>query len=156
MAEYIEREATLNVLRNLGSRDYRREKGTIMDAMKMIMNSHYTPSADVAEIKHGKWLDNHNSTFTCSVCGRKASKMDYCGNCGARMDGDGVTVLNEELFEKLKKTIDNISDTTQKKLSKEEFYDKFCSGCGSQRCEGIGTVWFDGCIYKKFLKEEDK
>lgn len=44
--------------------------------------------ADVAEVKHGKWMDNRNGTFTCSVCGGKASKMDYCGNCGARMDGD--------------------------------------------------------------------
>ena len=44
--------------------------------------------------------------------------------------------------------------TPQEKLSAEEFYEKFCSGCGSQRCEGIGTMWFDGCIYKELLKEE--
>ena len=87
MAEYIEREATLNVLRNLGSRDYRRANGTIADAMKMIMHSAYTPTADVANVKHGEWMDNCNGTFTCSVCGGKASKMNYCGNCGARMDG---------------------------------------------------------------------
>ena len=29
MAEYIEREATIKLLRSLGSRDYRREKVTI-------------------------------------------------------------------------------------------------------------------------------
>ena len=50
MKEYIEREATLNTLRNLGSRDYRRQNGTIADAMKMIMHPHYTPTADVVEV----------------------------------------------------------------------------------------------------------
>ena len=46
-------------------------------------------TTDVAEVKHGKWVDNYNGTFACSVCGGKASKMNYCGNCGARMDGEG-------------------------------------------------------------------
>ena len=46
-----------------------------------------TPTADVANVKHGKWMDNCNGTFTCSVCGGKASKMNYCGNCGAKMKG---------------------------------------------------------------------
>lgn len=33
----------------------------------------------------------------------------------------------------------------------KEFYDKYCSLCGSQRCEGIGTEWFEGCKYKEQL-----
>lgn len=37
------------------------------------------------------------------------------------------------------------------KLTKEEFYEKYCSYCGSQRCEGIDTVWFEGCKYKDLL-----
>ncbi len=49
-AEYIEREATVELLRSLGSRDYRREKGTIQDAIKMIQSQTYTPSADVAPV----------------------------------------------------------------------------------------------------------
>lgn len=40
------------------------------------------------------------------------------------------------------------------KLSEQEFLDKFCYKCGTQRCEGIGTEWFDGCQYKRYLKEE--
>lgn len=35
---------------------------------------------------HGSWQDNHNGTYICSVCGCKASKTNYCGNCGAKMD----------------------------------------------------------------------
>lgn len=38
------------------------------------------------EVKQGYWKDNYNGTFTCSVCGGKASKMKYCGNCGAEMN----------------------------------------------------------------------
>ena len=40
----IDANAALKLLRNLGSRDYRREKGTIMDAMKMLSYDEYTPS----------------------------------------------------------------------------------------------------------------
>lgn len=34
------------------------------------------------------------------------------------------------------------------KISEKEFIDKYCHGCGSQRCEGIGTEWFDGCRHR--------
>ena len=45
----IDADATLKLLRNLGSRDYRREKGTIMDAMKMLSYDEYTPTIIPAE-----------------------------------------------------------------------------------------------------------
>ena len=48
------------------------------------------PTADVAEVKHGEWRDNNNGTFACSECGGRASKMDWCGCCGAKMDGKKV------------------------------------------------------------------
>ena len=48
--EYISREKTLALLKSLGSRDYRREKGTIQDAIKMISSAEYTPAADVAPV----------------------------------------------------------------------------------------------------------
>ena len=54
MAEYMEREATVKVLRRLGSRDYRRVKGSIQEAIKMVSFPVYTPSADVAPVRHGK------------------------------------------------------------------------------------------------------
>ena len=51
MAEYIERERTVELLRSIGNREYRKEKGTIQDAIKMISYPEYTPSADVAPIE---------------------------------------------------------------------------------------------------------
>lgn len=92
--EYIERKATIKLLRNLGSRDYRREKGTIQDAIKMVSFPEYTPTADVAPVRHGQW----NADETCPFCGKKSTEgldaekwgywfPDFCPNCGAKMDG---------------------------------------------------------------------
>ena len=50
MSEYIERERTVELLRSLGNREYRKEKGTIQDAIKMISYPEYTPAADVAPV----------------------------------------------------------------------------------------------------------
>lgn len=104
MAEYIEREATIELLRSLGSRDYRREKGTIQDAIKMVSFSEYTPAADVAPARHGRWIDKpliksfkHTNipVVECSSCGIDFCDIinnhyfmyKYCPNCGCRMDG---------------------------------------------------------------------
>lgn len=92
--EYISREKTLALLKSLGSRDYRREKGTIQDAIKMISSSAYTPAADVAPVVHGWWkkVRKSRSTWECSVCGTKvgaffAGCSQYCYCCGAQMGG---------------------------------------------------------------------
>ena len=97
MAEYIEREATVKLLRSLGSRDYRREKGTIQEAIKMVSFPEYTPSADVAPVRHGRWIDK-GEYAVCTECGgRSGTQYDgvepiplmtqFCPNCGAKMDG---------------------------------------------------------------------
>ena len=57
------------------------------------------PRADVVEVKHGEWksgtLGGHHGWY-CSVCGSGyqgveaqwiAKSHDYCGKCGAKMDG---------------------------------------------------------------------
>lgn len=42
---------------------------------------------DMQAVRHGHWIDiGNNGTFRCSVCEKNASKMKYCGNCGAKMD----------------------------------------------------------------------
>lgn len=73
--EYISREKTLALLRSLGSRDYRREKGTIQDAIKMISSAAYTPAADVAPVvrckdcKYGKYAAWCNGYACCRTVG---------------------------------------------------------------------------------------
>lgn len=56
------------------------------------------PAADVQRVKHGRWsecyTDSRLYSGICSVCGGaairsvKANPLDYCPNCGARMEGD--------------------------------------------------------------------
>lgn len=42
-------------------------------------------------------------------------------------------------------------------MTEKEFVEKHCKMCGTQRCEGIGTEWFDGCGYRNELDGyEDK
>lgn len=101
MAEYIEREKTVELLRSLGNREYRKEKGTIQDAIKMISYPEYTPTADVAQVVHGRWDDSGRYTFPsgstavrCTNCGCALTESEYhlnnwnyCPVCGAKMDG---------------------------------------------------------------------
>ncbi len=49
------------------------------------------PAADVAEVRHGKWIDT-STKRECSLCGtawrwsdNEADRFRYCPNCGARM-----------------------------------------------------------------------
>lgn len=94
MDEYIEREKTVELLISLGNRGYRKEKGTIQDAIKMISFPEYTPAADVAPVVHGRWVTHYRSGTTvadgyvstcCDMWNNR--KSDYCPSCGARMDG---------------------------------------------------------------------
>ena len=58
------------------------------------------PTADVQEVKHGRWEWNNEDEFfySCSNCGHKAygntneivsGLYAYCPNCGAKMDEVG-------------------------------------------------------------------
>ena len=87
MTEYIEREAArqAHIKASLTTR--------LIDAI---------PAADVAEVRHGRWIELDecaNEGVYCSVCHKKVYKIDYawsnnpvkmkspyCPNCGARMD----------------------------------------------------------------------
>lgn len=53
------------------------------------------PTADVQEIRHGRWEQIDDTKCKCSNCGIIAfivvypsGNKNYCFNCGARMDGD--------------------------------------------------------------------
>ena len=70
-------------------------------SLKEVINDF--PSADVQEVKHGKWIDLHDEDvlyeqiYKCSVCGKcfvletgtpQENEYNYCPNCGAKMDGE--------------------------------------------------------------------
>ena len=84
MAEYIERA---KLLKNLGYDETRRADVLPGSTFDIVLKE---PAADVAEVRHGRWIDG-----VCSECGFDAMYYkgvpaqvytDYRPNCGARMD----------------------------------------------------------------------
>ena len=54
-------------------------------ALREIRNA---TAADVAEVRHGRWIHHEDGVFTCSECGNAESNDSYyCRLCGAKMDG---------------------------------------------------------------------
>lgn len=45
------------------------------------------PTADVAPVRHGRWIDKGSLSCRCSECGCKSTEESpYCHTCGAKMD----------------------------------------------------------------------
>ena len=87
MAEYIEREAAMDIVR--------RTSGDYAAAFAELRR---LPAADVAPVRHGRWV--YAKTYydidecNCSLCGQLMTtaidkRMNYCPNCGAKMDLEG-------------------------------------------------------------------
>ena len=96
MKEYIERTAVEKFIEDGLNNPYK-NKAFGHDAIEIMAEVHYMPAADVAEVKHGRWIlerepDGTPYCFHCSVCDNDfhhigiMTAIDYCPNCGARMD----------------------------------------------------------------------
>ena len=92
MAEYINRAELISNLKEFANE----QLTTLIE--NLIQKQ---PTADVAEVRHGKWLTweeqfpdrkptkKNNLGVFCNNCHSHADNMtDFCPNCGARMDGD--------------------------------------------------------------------
>ncbi len=45
------------------------------------------PTADVQEVRHGKWTDKGSLSCRCAECGCKSNReSNFCPNCSAKMD----------------------------------------------------------------------
>ena len=93
MAEYIRREDVIEWFMPYA------HAGESIDADVVISDIKGMKTADVAPVRHARWVDNH-----CTACGmmpmgdemwkhcdfeppRFEWFMDYCPSCGCRMDG---------------------------------------------------------------------
>lgn len=79
MAGYIKREAALMKLMQDGC------------SAKNLQSISDIPSADVAPVVHGRWVDAGRGIKACSNCNHgikehMACANHYCPNCGAKMD----------------------------------------------------------------------
>ena len=51
----------------------------------------YKPTADVVEVRKGRWKGAGMGDYYCSLCCNTYSggdEFNYCPNCGAKMDGE--------------------------------------------------------------------
>ena len=88
MPTYIEKGALLMELNDTDIFDTYNDYSMVFDTIDNF------PTADVAPVRHGHWI-NENFYTHCSACGKMAIydkygqevESDYCPHCGAKMDG---------------------------------------------------------------------
>lgn len=108
MAEYIERTEELILAVNAGARaieNTKRYHGAsycfnvfsdnhkeipYLKAAEVLRGFEEIPAADVAPVRHGRWLHRKNGIAYCSECeiDTVEDETNYCPNCGAKMDGE--------------------------------------------------------------------
>ena len=101
MSDYIKREDAISQLESLWDKIHDEDCLIDPDCELGINESieviKAIPSADVVEVRHGRWRDIGKAACQCSECdhlhlGNNAEETtklyNYCPNCGARMDGE--------------------------------------------------------------------
>ena len=100
MAEYIDKRELIEFIKDTRLRlPYDSKDFHTRDIMLLNFEQYVTlmSAADVAEVKHGKWLletqpNGKPYCYHCSVCDDDFHYIgitmvsDYCPNCGAKMD----------------------------------------------------------------------
>ena len=83
MDEYINREAAIRALLNDAPEQVGYSREDAADCIR------YMDAADVAPVRHGRWLCVDTDTeqfFLCNRCKKKEYwESDYCPNCGCFM-----------------------------------------------------------------------
>lgn len=101
MARYIDADKVLLELQKFSldtSNPYGVGYSDCLTAVEDVLNE--APTADVEEVKHGEWIEKEevygDVYYTCSNCNNdwttidgtpQQNFMNYCPNCGAKMDG---------------------------------------------------------------------
>ena len=85
MDDLISRQAAIDVLATM--QGLCTSKTALVQNSKIWQQIKDLPSAE----RRGRWIDKDGGIATCSECGERWgvwSVMNYCPNCGARMDGE--------------------------------------------------------------------
>ena len=86
MAEYINRERA-----RFEAKRYFKNMDEIQEYLDMLFCM--LPAADVAPVRHGRWMCVDTDTeqfFLCNICKKKEYwESNYCPNCGCKMDLEG-------------------------------------------------------------------
>ena len=109
---YIKKEPIIEfITKGLNNPDKSKAYG--YDAVEILAEIEYTPTADVQEVRHGKWIGYPSISiskrrrtiqsiiYKCSCCGKSngRAKSPYCKNCGSKMCGDESEAKIKELEE---------------------------------------------------------
>ena len=98
MDEYIRREDAIKCIEGqcvdgkMWGND-ESDEGTLIEAYSAIDDLMEIPSADVAPVRHGRWVNTHSDSefVQCCLCKYPVyaawNVTNYCPNCGAKMDG---------------------------------------------------------------------
>lgn len=85
MSEYITKEQVIEWFRPYGHTD----EG--VPYYVLVTDIREMKSADVAPVRHGRWIASHDEFCACSICKYPVyagwNQTNYCPNCGAMMDG---------------------------------------------------------------------
>lgn len=78
MSDYIKREDALSAVKHAWAKGL--EPSQYIEII---------PAADVAEVKHEKWIKDEGGIVICSNCGEEHCwdeyRAPYCDQCGAKM-----------------------------------------------------------------------
>ena len=90
MAEYIKREYAIDAVLDV----YYNTPDINLSGEKFEAASRKSQAADVAPLRHGRWLPFHSTAAGdiqyCSACEIGCTwKPNYCPNCGCKMDLEG-------------------------------------------------------------------
>ena len=81
---YIEQESAIKSLLNDSPEQVSYSREDAADCIR------YMDAADVAPVRHGRWIALHDEFCTCSICKYPVyvgwNQTNYCPNCGAIMD----------------------------------------------------------------------
>lgn len=84
--EYISRAKALSAVQKQRGANRSPAQNDMLD--RICRNIKNMPAADVAEVRHGRWIHHEDGVFTCSECGNAESNDSYYYRlCGAKMDG---------------------------------------------------------------------
>ena len=80
MDEYIERGAAIKSLLNDAPEQVSYSREDAADCIR------YIDAADVAQVRHGRWIKHDDGVFTCSECeNAESNESHFCRYCGAKM-----------------------------------------------------------------------
>jgi DNA-directed RNA polymerase subunit RPC12/RpoP len=106
MAEYIKRTDVMKICEGYSEHCFSSSDAKGQDIADRILDDVVEiPTADVEEVKHGYWIEQEDMFcavyYTCSNCRNdwttidgtpQENFMNYCPNCGAKMDGKDIKV----------------------------------------------------------------